>query len=175
MIPSHYIELYYDVLDETEIIFLKKECDSFIAEEFPTEFDIIEKKKNYYYRRFIKENKLFNFYNKILNKLYEKTGIKYHMNGIWINKINNQSNKNDKYHQDISDLTILIFLNDEFEGGEFEYMDDFDNKIKIKPEKNKAIVMNNKLYHRVLPVTSGERFTLVSFFEFEKKENKSLI
>lgn len=169
------IESYYNVLNEDEFNFLKKECEAFVAEESPTEFDIKSKTKNYYFRKFIPENKMFCFYGKILNKLYDKKNIKHHINGIWINKINLESNKNDAYHHDISDLTILIFLNDDFIGGEFEYVDENNNNVRIKPEKNKAIVMDNKLYHRVLPVLSGERFTLVCFFETDKKQNKSLI
>jgi hypothetical protein len=173
------IETYYDTLNEDEITFLKKECDLFIADDVPNEsLD----KKNYYFRKNIPDNKIFSFYEKILNKLYYKKNIKYHISGIWINKINSESNKTDKYHNDICDLTILIFLNDNFTGGEFEYIDggefeyiDDKKNIKIKPKKNKAIVIDNTLFHRVLPVLYGERFTLVCFFEIVKKENKSLI
>jgi hypothetical protein len=169
------IETYYDALNQEELNFLNNECNSFISDEEPSGFDIREKKKNYYFRKFIPENKMFCFYDKILSKLHDKRNIKYHINGIWINKINSDSNKNDKYHQDISDLTIIIFLNDSFTGGEFEYFDEDKKKIKIIPKKNKALVMDNKLVHRVLPVTYGDRFTLVCFFEFDKKEIKSLI
>jgi hypothetical protein len=161
------IKIHYDVLDEDEFRFLKKECETFVAEEVPTE-------KNYYHRKFISENIVFCFYDKILNELYNKN-IKYHITGIGINKINTESNKNDKYHQDSSDLTILIFLNNNFEGGEFEYLDENNNNFKIIPEENKAIVMDSKLYHRVLPVSFGERFTLVCFFKIDEKQNKSLI
>ena len=89
------IESYYNVLNEDEITFLKNECDVFIAEQTPTEFSIKENKTNYYFRKFIPENKMFCFYDKILNNLHNKRNIKHHINGIWINKINSDSNKND--------------------------------------------------------------------------------
>ena len=45
---------------------------------------------------------------------------------------NVDSNKNDKYHLDTSDITILIFLNDDFVGGEFEYINEEKKPIKIQ-------------------------------------------
>jgi hypothetical protein len=169
------LKIYSNILDENEFFFLENECNSFVPDESPTEFDITSRKKNYYFRKFIPENKIFSFYNKILDDISGKKSIKHHINGVWINKINSDSNKNDKYHHDISDLTILIFLNENFEGGEFEYIDENKQITKVQPKKNTAIVMDSVLYHRVLPVTYGERFTLVCFFQKDVKQNKSLI
>jgi predicted 2-oxoglutarate/Fe(II)-dependent dioxygenase YbiX len=165
-------EICDDILTKDEITFLENECKSFIANDIPFE---INGKKNYYFRKFIDESYIFSFYNTILNKFENKKHIKYVMRDTWINKINPESNQNDEYHNDVSDLTILIFLNEEFTGGEFEYIDNEKQIIKIKPQKNKAIIMDTTLYHRVLPVLSGERYTLVCFIESEKKEKKSLI
>lgn len=164
------IEIYNDALTNDELIYLKKECDSFTITSQP--YTSVDKKSyNFYVRNSLNKKNEFSFYKKILNN----NDINYKIEGIWLNKVNIETNKNDDYHTDVCDLSIVIFLNDDFEGGEFEYMDNFGKSNKIKPEKNKAIVMDKKLPHRVLPVISGERFTLVCFLEHIKKQTKSLI
>ena len=75
----------------------------------------------------------------------------------------------------MSNLTIVTYLNDDFEGGEFEYIDDFKSKVKIIPQKNLSLIMNGYLNHRVLPVHKGERYSLVSFFDVIKKYKSTLI
>jgi len=164
------LKIYSNILDENEFLFLENECNTFIADSLPS-----TEEKNYYFRKFIDENYVFSFHSKILNNFLNEKRINYNINGIWINKINSDSNKNDKYHTDASDLTILIFINDNFSGGEFAYIDDYGKINKIIPKKNSGIVMDKKLYHRVSPVSSGERFTLVCFIDILKKENKTLI
>ena len=75
-------------------------------------------------------------------------------------------------------LTFILYLNENFDGGEFEYLDKKDKKnkkIKIKPKINLSIISNNELYHRVLPVLNGERFSLVMFFNVGKKKDYTLI
>ena len=56
---------------------------------------------------------------------------------------------------------VVCFLNQNFIGGEFEYID--QKLLKVLPEENTALVFGPTLRHRVLPVTEGERYTLVAF------------
>jgi predicted 2-oxoglutarate/Fe(II)-dependent dioxygenase YbiX len=58
-------------------------------------------------------------------------------------------------------MTALGSLNDEYQGGEFIMFDD----IEIKINKGEILVFpSNYLYpHRVMPVTSGERYTFVAW------------
>jgi predicted 2-oxoglutarate/Fe(II)-dependent dioxygenase YbiX len=95
--------------------------------------------------------------------------------GVWINKVKPTTNLNDAFHFDTSDLTIVTYLNDEFEGGEFEYIDNNENTIHVSPKKGMSLIMNNKLLHKVLPITKGERLSLVCFFDLKIKESKSLL
>jgi len=69
----------------------------------------------------------------------------------------------------------MIWINENFDGGEFEYIDEKKEKIKIKPKNNLSIISNNKLPHRVLPVIKGVRFSLIMFFEIGKKKELTLI
>lgn len=66
------------------------------------------------------------------------------------------------------DVTILCYLNDEFEGGELEFP---DFSVKIKPKAGMIIAFPSyiEFSHRVHPVKSGERYTLVTWIETEDR------
>ena len=113
---------------------------------------------------------------KINNYLNEKLKNKIEFQGAWINKITNQTNKNDEFHTDAADITFLIYLNDEFTGGEYEYIElENKKKKKLKPKKYLSIITNKTIEHRVHPVLEGERYSMVFFYNFDKKINKTLI
>tara|TARA_R110000868_G_C10700622_1_gene749085 strand:- start:66 stop:542 length:477 start_codon:yes stop_codon:yes gene_type:complete len=69
-----------------------------------------------------------------------------------------QSLHNDfNYHP----LTSIIYLNDDFKGGETIV----DGK-KIEPKKGKLIFFNGfKLKHEVSEITQGERFTIICWYK----------
>jgi predicted 2-oxoglutarate/Fe(II)-dependent dioxygenase YbiX len=60
------------------------------------------------------------------------------------------------------DLSILIYLNDDYEGGELEFP---DWGIKLKPKAGTVLCFPSyiEFSHKVHPVTKGERFNLVSW------------
>jgi len=60
------------------------------------------------------------------------------------------------------DLSTVLFLNDDFEGGEFCFP---DFRIKVKPEPGLLVCFpSNQLYkHGVEPVKSGERYSIVNW------------
>ena len=97
------------------------------------------------------------------------------LTSIWINKIDVNSNKDDKFHTDILPVSLILYLNDDYTGGELEYLDNTNSKLKIIPEKNLIVTMNSQLKHRVLPISSGVRYSLVAFFSFIDKPTKSII
>jgi PKHD-type hydroxylase len=78
------------------------------------------------------------------------------------------------FHQDSSvvndgmrklSCVITITKPDEYEGGEFEFEDGTVPDIK---ERGSIIVFPSFLRHRVSPVTSGTRYSLVSWYEGPK-------
>lgn len=109
--------------------------------------------------------------------LYKTYNKKYVLkdNGFWINKITTETNKDDTFHTDSSDLTIVTYLNDEYSGGEFEYMNWFREIIKIEPKRGLSLIMDNMLMHRVSPVLSGTRYSLVCFFDIIVKSDKTIL
>ena len=94
-----------------------------------------------------------------------------------INLVEKNTNLNDMYHTDIgNDIIFTFYPKQSFTGGEFEWI---ENEIvhSIKPEENMYIILVNNNPHRVLNVTSGKRFAIVTFCNTFLKEQtiKNLI
>jgi hypothetical protein len=129
--------------------------------------------ENQYVRCMI--NDFSKFKVQLENLLFEKYHQKYYLQKqAWVNKITKDTNIKDTYHVDNTYLTIVTYLNDNFEGGEFEYINNTDT-IKINPKVGMSLIMNNKLLHRVLPVIKGYRLSLICFFDIKEKKIKSII
>jgi predicted 2-oxoglutarate/Fe(II)-dependent dioxygenase YbiX len=162
------------VLNDDDMGILQKKCDDFILAQSPTK----EKNNtNFYFRQFLDlkdplmHNIIMGLESHIKTKLY--TNLK--LTSMWINKIDINSNKDDDFHKDTSPCSLILYLNDDYIGGELEYINDTNNRMKIIPQKNLVVIMNNRLEHRVLPITSGVRYSLVAFFGFMDNQIKSII
>ena len=55
---------------------------------------------------------------------------------------------------------IVLYLNDNFEGGELYYK---DLDLKIKPKKNSMVIHKSNIFHEVLKVKNGTRYSMTSF------------
>ena len=71
------------------------------------------------------------------------------------------------YHYDIGNtiqsqrkVSVTVNLNDDFEGGELQLRVGAE-PVTVKPEKGKVVVFPSYMLHRVLPVKSGTRRSLV--------------
>jgi Rps23 Pro-64 3,4-dihydroxylase Tpa1-like proline 4-hydroxylase len=67
-------------------------------------------------------------------------------------------------------MTVLIYLNDDYEGGEIEFpriLDDAGRALRIKPRAGQAVCFpSHALFeHRVLPVTRGTRYNVSQWFD----------
>ena len=64
-------------------------------------------------------------------------------------------------------LSYIYFVNDEFEGGGLNFFlgNDKEEPYHINPKKNSAVVFpsNFVFTHEVCPISSGERYTLVTW------------
>ena len=165
------IKIYNNLFNNTDIEYFLFKIEN---EQFES-ITITSDYSNYYNRYPIPD---FSKYTTHLeNKLFDIYNQKYILQtkGAWINKIDANTNSNDIFHLDKSDLTIVTYLNDNFIGGEFEYIDDTGKGIKIKPEKSISLIMNNKLFHRVNPINVGERLSLICFFNIHIKTKKTTL
>ena len=65
-------------------------------------------------------------------------------------------------------LSMTILLNDDYEGGDFQFATYAKEQCEVvTPEYNKqgtVIVFPSDMEHRVLPVTKGTRYSLVTWF-----------
>jgi hypothetical protein len=138
---------YQNLLSEKELFFLDSVCKNFL------ETEIVSTKENYSYyitKHLNIETDLLD-YQKRCKELMDN---QYELYGLWINKVTIETNIDDSHHTDICDLTIVTYINDTFDGGEFEYIEN-QNVFKIKPIRNTSLVKDDKLKHRVLKITKN--------------------
>ena len=89
---------------------------------------------------------------------YNKDGhYDFHIDGNGFTKFDNG---NQFTHGKTRKLSMSIILNDDFEGGEFEFF----TKEKVNSKRGTVIVFPSYMLHRVKPVTKGTRYSLVTWF-----------
>jgi hypothetical protein len=168
-----------NIINKTNFNSLIEICKEFNNDEKIDKIDTT--KSNFYNRIFVKNDKLNDYYDNLLNFLKDKINeskfqtIDKNKFNSWINKVVSETNKNDKFHTDMSFMTAVTYLNEDFEDGEFEYKDIDGNIIKITPKKGLTLIMDETIFHRVHAVKSGIRYSLVTFFQFSPKEKKTLL
>jgi hypothetical protein len=153
---------------------LQEKCNNFVLSEAPKN----EKNNiNFYFRQHIdlKDPLMYNIVMGLESYIKTKLYTNLELKSLWINKIDINSNKDDDFHKDISTCSLILYLNDDYIGGELEYINDTNNRLKIIPQKNLVVIMNSELQHRVLPITSGIRYSLAAFFGFIDNQTKSII
>jgi len=102
--------------------------------------DILSRKDNFTFtKRFLKED--------VIDRLR-------------IQHVDNQIQVVEKPHGHFLPYSFVIFLNDNFKGGELM----FDN-ITIKPQKGQLVYFTGDEVHSVNSVLEGDRYTLVSFLK----------
>ena len=67
--------------------------------------------------------------------------------------------------------SLVIQLNDEYEGGTLEVKMSEDETIIVEKGVGNLIIFLSELKHRVVPVTNGTRYTLVNWISIKPKEN----
>jgi prolyl 4-hydroxylase len=57
-------------------------------------------------------------------------------------------------------LTLILYLNDDCEGGTTDFMFVGDKEINVAPQAGMGLVFSHPLYHRGAPVISGRKYVL---------------
>lgn len=91
-----------------------------------------------------------------------------------VNWVGPYTNVNDPYHTDYGYDVIFTYYYGEYDGGEFEWIEDGVTK-KIKPESGDCVLVIGNPHHRVLNVTNGDRYAIVTFFKSNLKKTPKLI
>ena len=164
------LKILNDFLNEDELVYLKKLSENFVIEEpkKPT--------GNEYDRMVLKDNNALKSYQLKLNNYLKTINNEYIQEGnFWMTKSDNNVTKLDGFHKDICNLTFVSYFDINFTGGEFEYIDENDNEILITVKKNMTLLMTDNVRHRIRPVKSGNRHSLVVFFSLKEKTKKTLL
>jgi len=91
---------------------------------------------------------------------YKKNGFyDFHMDGNGFTRYNMP--EDELIHGTTRKLSMTIVLNEDYEGGEFEF---FSDKNLIKEKMGTVIVFPSYMLHRVRPVTKKTRYSLVAWF-----------
>lgn len=63
-----------------------------------------------------------------------------------------------------SKISFVYYINDDYLGGEIQFKDQF-NSVPIKPDKDSLIIFPSSIeyIHRVLPVSEGTKYSVISF------------
>jgi|694.fasta_scaffold107447_2 predicted 2-oxoglutarate/Fe(II)-dependent dioxygenase YbiX len=166
------VKIIKNVLNDDDLDY----CYNFCNSVSDLELDGMEKEKNSQYKKkvIILSNSIK---YKIFSILKENYGLKCKMRNNWINIIKPGTNDNDGFHHDVSDASLIIYLNDDYQGGTFEYLDSNGETKIIKPVKNMGILLSKNILHRVKPVIMGRRYSLISFFYIDDDfvKQKSII
>lgn len=126
--------------------------------------------RNFYNQSIIENKYLENsdFIQKLKTKIEEAGQQEVFFLEGFVNHVCPETNKNDPAHKDLSPFATITFLNDDFEGGELEVV--HKNIKKIEPELYKTVIIEGaKIDHRVMPVTKGNRYTFVTFWQAQQK------
>jgi len=167
------IKIIENILSNDELNYFYNFCDSI------TDYELDKLKPNAKFSWYKRKSVILSdtTKNKIFSVLEKNYGLKCKMTPNWVNIITPETNQNDGYHHDVADASIIIYLNDNFDGGEFEYIDTNREVKIIKPIKNTGILLAKNIFHRVKPVTKGRRYSMVSFFNVDDDfiKQKSII
>lgn len=143
------IEIFNDIINS-------KECDEFV--------EFFKKNKELMYSQLSDNIYHFNAVS-IIDNINEFSFTKKYINlntidRIRIQHIDNNVNTVERAHMHNNPYTIIVFLNDEYNGGELIF-----NNITIRPKKGQLIYFTGNEYHLVNKVSSGDRYTLVCFLK----------
>jgi len=100
---------------------------------------------------------------------YKKGGLyRFHKDGKGDHLSTYDEPDNEFKHGNVRKLSMTVLLNDNYEGGEFQFATYNKEECEIHtPEFNKTgmiIVFPSDMEHRVAPVTKGIRYSLVAWF-----------
>jgi len=73
-----------------------------------------------------------------------------------------------RHERERSHLTVLLYLNDDFDGGETEI--DVDESIKVRPERGAVLLFVHHVRHQGAAVSRGRKYVLRSDVMYRRKD-----
>ena len=134
---------------------------------FPIPFPVLQNLNNAVmscYKTFIEPK-----YQSTVKNLEPTQFLSYPVGGHYIEHNDSENFENGEWVRIANrDISILFYLNDNYTGGELEFT---QLGLTIKPKTGMMIAFPSykEFAHKVHPVTSGRRYSLVTWLETEKK------
>ena len=89
--------------------------------------------------------------------------LRYEKGDFFVRHQDGNTHQLDFDHLRVRRISIVVFLNDSFSGGTLNFYDS-TTTFPLMGETGLLVAFKADTYHEVLPVTSGERFTIISWF-----------
>ena len=89
--------------------------------------------------------------------------LRYEKGDFFVRHQDGNTHQLDFDHLRVRRISIVVFLNDSFSGGALNFYDP-TTTFPLMGETGLLVAFKADTFHEVLPVTSGERFTIISWF-----------
>jgi len=89
--------------------------------------------------------------------------LRYEKGDFFVRHQDGNTHQLDFDHLRVRRISIVVFLNDSFSGGRLNFYDP-TTEFALAGETGLLVAFKADTFHEVLPVTGGERFTIVSWF-----------
>lgn len=89
--------------------------------------------------------------------------LRYQIGDFFVRHQDGNTHQLDFDHLRVRRISIVVFLNEEFTGGALTFYDPA-TAFELMGETGLLVAFKADIFHEVLPVTSGERFTVISWF-----------
>ena len=86
----------------------------------------------------------------------------WHVDGLGVDPINSPKNK--RLHGKTRKISMVVWLNEDFKGGGFQFHKGHLKNNVIKPTQGTIIMFPSWVMHKVTPVTQGTRYSMASWF-----------
>lgn len=103
-----------------------------------------------------------------ITRYREKDFYDFHIDGRGDHHAKYMAVENELMHGKVRKMSMTVLLNDDYEGGEFQFAVCGKGRIEVIPVEEKStgtiIVFPSTMEHRVTPVTKGTRYSLVAWY-----------
>jgi SM-20-related protein len=89
--------------------------------------------------------------------------LRYETGDFFVRHQDGNTDQHEFDHLRVRRISIVVFLNDSFSGGALSFYD-ATTTFALAGETGLLVAFRAETVHEVLPVTSGERFTVISWF-----------
>ena len=89
--------------------------------------------------------------------------LRYEKGDFFVRHQDGNTHQIDFDHLRVRRISIVVFLNDAFSGGALKFHGS-STTFELRAETGMLLAFRAELFHEVVPITSGERFTMITWF-----------